>query len=238
MPNKAKEDDSKASRTKPLPQVSPVGVRRIIIAGLILLVTLLLVSVFLPNMSERVKFFTVNALSLLVLLAIVVQAYIYRGQWEVMQEMRLITTIGERAYLGIKDVKLVNPIMNNTIVVHVLIFNGGRTPAFNIQRRLLIGLIEKKEKRLFKWKDYPDIETNFTVLPAGAERWITFPQVPISHEMFQEFKAGERMIHTAGEIRFSDFMGMRQIYEFDMTCDFGDNGHFKDTYQRQYSDPA
>jgi len=51
----------------------------------IAVVVLLLVSVRHPNMVERVKFFTANLLSLFILIAVVVQAYIYRRQWEAMQ---------------------------------------------------------------------------------------------------------------------------------------------------------
>jgi hypothetical protein len=40
---------------------------------------------FVNEHSERTKFFTVNTLSLSVLVAIIVQAFIYRGQWKAMQ---------------------------------------------------------------------------------------------------------------------------------------------------------
>lgn len=56
--------------------------------GAIGLLILLLVSYLHPSMAERVKFFTVNALSVLVLVAIVVQAIIYRRQWAVMESQR------------------------------------------------------------------------------------------------------------------------------------------------------
>lgn len=59
--------------------------RWLIAAGLLAFAILVLVSRYLPNLTERVKFFTENALSLCVLAAIVVQAYIYRRQWEVMK---------------------------------------------------------------------------------------------------------------------------------------------------------
>lgn len=87
--NKETDNQKGSQEGDSLPQVSPVvspmGLRKIVILGGVFLVALLVVSVFLPHLSERVKFFTVNALSLLVLLAIVVQAYIYRRQWEAMQ---------------------------------------------------------------------------------------------------------------------------------------------------------
>src|SRR5438270_10195275 len=66
----------------------PKSLRWVYIIGAVLLLALLLVSYLHPSMAERVKFFTVNALSLLVLVAIVVQAIIYRRQWTVMEDQR------------------------------------------------------------------------------------------------------------------------------------------------------
>jgi hypothetical protein len=63
----------------------PVGLRWIFIGAFMAFLTLLLVSVFHPSMTERVKFFTVNALSLFVLAAIAVQALIYRKQSNTME---------------------------------------------------------------------------------------------------------------------------------------------------------
>lgn len=50
-----------------------------------LLIALLLVSNLHPSMTERVKFFTGNALNLLLLVVIIVQAIISRWQWAVMK---------------------------------------------------------------------------------------------------------------------------------------------------------
>src|SRR6266478_816698 len=63
----------------------PVGLQWIFIRAFIAFLTLLLVSIFHPSMTERVKFFTVNALSLFVLAAIAVQALIYRKQSDTME---------------------------------------------------------------------------------------------------------------------------------------------------------
>lgn len=62
--------------------------RWIFVAGGVFFVALLIGSIFIPNLTERVKFFTANVLSLSVLVAIIVQAYIYRRQWEMMREQR------------------------------------------------------------------------------------------------------------------------------------------------------
>lgn len=213
--------------------LSAIGLRRIVVVALFIFIVLLLVGIFLPNMKERVKFLTESTLSLLILLVVAVQAYIYTRQWEVMQEQKRMMTIGERAYLGIKDVKVNTPIMNNTLVVNALFFNGGRTPAINVDRKFQIGLV--KETRQFDWNAIPDLaEASFSILPAGAERWVTFPHVPITPEKFADFEAGTRRIHVSGELRFTDYMGIKQIFEFDMTCESRDNGSFKERYQRQY----
>lgn len=64
----------------------PIGLRVIFTWGGLVLIALILVSVFAPHMTERIKFFTTNFLSLVVLVAILVQAYINRRQWESMDK--------------------------------------------------------------------------------------------------------------------------------------------------------
>ena len=64
----------------------PIGLHRIIRSAGILLLILVLVSIFLPNMKERVKFFTESVLSLFVLLVVAMQAYIYQRQREAMDK--------------------------------------------------------------------------------------------------------------------------------------------------------
>jgi len=233
-----KSDRNPSSSTYSLYKSLPISLQHIIIGVTFCWLGVVAIAVFHPSLSERWKFGADMTLNVLILLVVAVQAYIYARQWEVMQEQKRMATVGERAYLGIKDVRLVNPIMNKTIVVSALLFNGGRTPSLNIRRRLLIGLIQEEEKRPFEWDAYSDIETVLTILPAGAERWLTFPYVPFTAMQFKEFEAGQRIIHIAGEIRFSDFMGIKQIFEFDFTGEFRDNGSSRDTYQRQYDDPA
>ncbi len=81
--DQTKNDARKAGKNNK--RAPHAGLWWILVAGGVFLVTLLFVSTYLPGMSERVKFFTVNALSILILTAIAVQAYIYRRQWKAMQ---------------------------------------------------------------------------------------------------------------------------------------------------------
>jgi len=214
----------------------PASLQNIILGVWFCWLGVVVIAVFHPTLSERWKFGADMTLNVLILLVVAIQAYIYAKQWEVMQEQKRMATIGERGYLGIKDARLEISTTNNTIVVHFLLFNGGRTPAINIERQFFIGLVEKG--RSLPWDKYPDIETPLTILPAGAERWLTFPHVPFTAEHFQQFEEGKRVIHAGGKIRFSDFMGIKQIFQFEMTNEFRDNGRFTDTYQRQCEDNA
>jgi hypothetical protein len=64
------------------------GWRVIVVAAVVAAVAIVGVGFLYIKESERVAFITVNTLSLLVLVAIAVQAYIYRKQWEAMGEQR------------------------------------------------------------------------------------------------------------------------------------------------------
>src|SRR5689334_6924184 len=113
MPKTAQTDNEKNRKAKiqkrvhgnnHLLQINPVGLPvsllKVLILGGILFGALLMVSVFAPNMSERIKFFTVNALSLLVLLAIAIQAFIYHQQREVMErQLKATEEAAEASYI-------------------------------------------------------------------------------------------------------------------------------------------
>src|SRR5215210_3495245 len=119
-------------------------------------------------MSERVKFFTVNALSLLVFIAIAVQAYIYRRQWEAMEdslaETRKIVDqneravkvaergievaqnaayIEQRAYVGIQRMTVEGLDEGRCPILNITWINGGKTPAwrFRCVPRLVFGQV-------------------------------------------------------------------------------------------------
>lgn len=68
------------------------------IAGVLILAA---VARWLPNMKERMKFFTESALGWLVFVIVAVQAYIYQWQAKIMREALII---GERAYVGVHSI--------------------------------------------------------------------------------------------------------------------------------------
>jgi hypothetical protein len=171
--NQSDGSTSNASNNKP----SRFRLRWIFVAGGVLLVALLFISIYLPNLTERVKFFTVNALSLFVLVAIVVQAYIYRGQWKAMQESLIETRnlikqneravkaaehtadltdkfsrINSRAYVFIDKAALDAPISSGKFPLpKIVLKNSGRSPAYShrvrINNAFLAGEAVEKAKK-------------------------------------------------------------------------------------------
>lgn len=111
----------------------PSGLRRILIVGGLLLVGLLAASVFVPNMADRIKFFTVNALSLLVLFAIIIQIYISQRQWEIMKQGTVISEqalkVSNRAYVGVHSIT--EDFEKQRIVL--MVENTGIVPAENLK---------------------------------------------------------------------------------------------------------
>lgn len=117
----------------------PAGLRHIVMATAFGWLVLVMVSIFLPNLTERVKFFTANTLNLFLLFAVAVQGYIYRRQWEVMERQgseierqseqarnHAIYTL--RAYISIRTVV---PDFPKQILVEIV--NFGQTPAHHVQ---------------------------------------------------------------------------------------------------------
>lgn len=156
--DQASSDPNRADKNEE--GVSHAGLWRILLAGAILLVALLFLSVFLPNMSERIKFFTVNALSLLVLVAIAVQAYIYRRQWAVMKEQmeqakqqtRIMgdsLIIETRSYVGIHSIEteLTTDSQPRSRTLIVRIENIGKVPAEDIKVSTVVSMWTPNKSR-------------------------------------------------------------------------------------------
>jgi len=84
--------------TKNNKRASPRAVWTIAAVGVVGVLVIGLIAIVLPNMTERIKFFTTNALSVLLLDVIVVQAYIYSRQWEVMKTQERILERQAKAF--------------------------------------------------------------------------------------------------------------------------------------------
>lgn len=239
MPQKPKSKQTYENKNSGQQQYAPAVSRLVLIISLVIFVVSVgglayVAHYHVAESSYRIKFFAETSLNLLILFAVIVHAYIYVRQWEVMQGQKSISAIAERAYLGVKDAQIRNPITSDTLFVSAIVFNSGRTPAIKVQRKFQIGMVENPSS--FDWGSSEEV-SDFSAITASTPRRFSFPPVPITKAMFAEFDTGKRVIHAAGEFRFTDFMGVKQIFAFSMTCRSEDNGDFREDYQRQYDDP-
>jgi len=137
MPETTQADSAQQKLDKKKNQILDPGMKRILTLGIVVLVMLLIFTF--AQASGRIPFFTQNFLSLLVLVAIATQAYIYRRQWEVMERQgneierqseqareHAIHTL--RAYISIR---VVVPAYPKQILVEIV--NFGQTPAHHVQ---------------------------------------------------------------------------------------------------------
>jgi hypothetical protein len=221
-----KQDDSTSHATI---RAKFSGLRLIIVAGCILVLALLFLSIYLPYLTERVKFFTVNLLSLLVLAAIAVQAYIYRKQWEVMQgqlgvmretiaENRRNFYVIERAYVSISHIQFTdNPETEQMRTIQIEIINGGRTPAWDVRMRVRVSVEDPtsdKSRPYVKTADH--VETRSiprVLLPSKTEPVIIKPDITVSESMSLEVMDLSG-IFVRGEIYFTDISEKEQALPF------------------------
>jgi len=193
--NKVAKKDGSLHRYNSLLQIVPVGLRWMVLAGGLLEVILALTCIFVPNMSERLKFFTPNALSILVILAIVVQIHIYREQWKVMKgstdiaERALVA--GQRAYVSCSVIEIGHAVDGTGRVTYYIFTprwdNDGNTPTRNflnhVSRRVYEGRIPKDWDVEDMWDDgIPPDERKAVAAGIGPKRFIKGQSVSIPLE--------------------------------------------------------
>lgn len=203
------------------------GLRWIVGAGILGLLILFFVSVYLPNLTERAKFFTGNALSLLVLGVITVQAYIYRKQWEVMQWQIDNAKVSERAYIGVKRVITENQALGKLPNVRVTLSNGGRTPAWKLKcpATLTLGTEFPNERPETSTAESP------TFLAAGAETTFNYPfPFVLTPQWLAHIQVKGWTAYLHMEAHFEDCWGEQQVMTFKLAYRPGDDrwGDYKE----------
>jgi len=182
-PNKEKSSHHNSNHsTKSQHQITPVG-WWITIGAIAIFSVLVLFAIFHPNMAERIKFVSANTLNLLILVAIVIQAYIYRRQWEAMERQVKVAErsiqlandtfdVGEAPYFGITEMSLMdfNPGQWPRLIITFV--NGGKTPAWNfdVKSEVVFGDNPQEGER-FQCKLCGRIDNRFAI-----------PHIPITIE--------------------------------------------------------
>lgn len=200
--NKTNSDPDKANDYSN--RASDAGLWWIVVSGITLLVALLIASIILPHMAERVKFFTVNALSICVLAAIVIQTYIYRRQWETMQQQsdamkkQLDAMMhGQRAYITVSGYEVKKGEPMGIAKFELKVENSGTTPANSVE------IFDMGEVR--QCSPVPDISpTKWTQLGIIAPRGYAVQVIDVTKEMS---KMVSRTYHHQGIIRYRDIFG-------------------------------
>jgi len=207
--------------------------RRIIIYSVIAYLILLGLSFFWPNLAERTKFFTSNALVLALLIVAIVQVLIYyrqqvimHKQWEamntqaatmqeqlgVMREAQKSFAVGERAYLTVKEVVFIEK--GERPQVLYTLFNGGRTPAFDVSGDTDVTIGAEPRTDEIESLGHPYGEK--ACIPAGTEKHVvgSFPNTVINAAHWQAIEAGTSTFFARGVFYYKDFHGVQHNLRF------------------------
>lgn len=219
---------------------SRAGLRWVYIAGGVLLVALLFLSVYLPNLTERVKFFTANALSILVTVVIVAQAFINRRQWNVMErqsglmeesltETRRIlaqnerfSRINSRAYVFIDTANLDAPIRSGKFpLAKIAMRNSGKSPAYShrvrIEQAFLAGEDLEKAKKGIMPKMRGLNKKGLGIIGAGHFMHLQLERGTYkSTEEEERAIKGESTFYLWGLICYSDIFGKEHSSKFSL----------------------
>jgi hypothetical protein len=115
-------------------EVLQPGIKRILWGGSGLLVLLLVFTFALP--AGRILFFTGGLLSVVTLVIIALQAYIYSGQWKAMAEGLAIERAKTDPRLRVADVRVQNFEAGKSPVFLVTIANGGLIDATGVELQI------------------------------------------------------------------------------------------------------
>jgi hypothetical protein len=166
----------------------------------------------LNEITERAKFITVNALSVFVLVAIAIQALIYKQQREIMEKAADYTKIGERAYIGIRAVSFEGfGGLGKKPRLGIRFLNGGRTPAWNVSvgMKVSIGTTFPTEK--------PQVVNESNLLPAGVDQEV-WPEIPVivTREILNDIMEEKVKFFVRGEVHFKDAWNNKRTFYFNL----------------------
>jgi hypothetical protein len=126
-------------------QLLPVGLRYMIWAAFIVVAVVAIVSLFFPNMKDRIKFFTDSSLNVLIVLVVAVQAYIYTKQWGAMTEGLAIERAKTDPRLRIAEVTAQNFEVGERPTFIVTIANDGLIAATGVKVHMGVEIDVDKE---------------------------------------------------------------------------------------------
>lgn len=197
----------------------PSYLRGVFIAGAWAFVGLVLVAKFWPNLPQRMAFFTGNLFNLIIAFAVVAQVAIYRRQWEVMRKQFEFVMIGERAYVGVVNVLLDNPLaVGQAPSFAVVISNTGRTPAWGVIAyvRLIMHHVSLGEAVEFWPPEQVKSGELGGLIGAGERRTMHYPQEKpkLTSSQLEALTTESLKLYVIGEGHYRDFQGVEHTFPF------------------------
>jgi hypothetical protein len=228
------EHHGKGSQQQDNKPFLPGGLWYIVLAGAILFGLLYWLSRVFAITTEKHTFLVLGGANILIFLAILVQALIYRRQWDSMVEVVTATRIGERAYIGITAFRIVRIEPNQVPSIYINFLNGGRTPAWKFTVRTTVSFSSVHPP------GYPEkpqsVETSF--VPAGRERETDATLIePLSQKDFDDLQNGTIKLFIRGMVFFEDCWGDGREFPFDVVYRPRD-GRFEDYRQVKHEGEA
>jgi hypothetical protein len=225
---------SKSSEQPKNKKFFPGGFWWITLGAAILCGVVLRLSRAFDTQTAQYTFIAQGVLNILIFAAILVQALIYRRQWDSMAEVVTATQIGERAYIGITAFRIVRIEPNQVPSIYIKFLNGGRTPAWKFTVRTTVSFSDVHPAA------YPEkpqsVETSF--VPAGRERETDATLIePLSQKDFDDLQNGTIKLFIRGKVFFEDCWGDDREFPFDVVYRPRD-GRFEDYRQAKHEGEA
>jgi hypothetical protein len=206
----------------------PIGLRRIVKLAAFCFAVIVVIGVFHPSLAERWKFGTDMTVNLLIALVVAIQAYIYVGQWDVMERSlrsaKQSTIDANRAYVVAK-IKDLGP-SDEVIQFGLTVENGGNTPANNVTVHHAAAFREEPPWKMLSMADLTEqllFETVFddtdrlgVLAPNGGSQIVTTNRVEfpmLGSPEYDGWESGGNKVYCWGTIEYTDiFTHPRQTY--------------------------
>jgi hypothetical protein len=168
-------------------------------------------------------------INVLLFLVVLSQTLIYLQQRNIMHRQVETARVSERAYVGIKMVQTKDFVIGQTPIVHVVILNGGRTPAWKVKVPSTLRIVEPTgvPDEHFETSD----KESSTFLPAGIAIDFNYPfPFVLTSKWHRAITTGERRVFLSGEVHFEDCWGEKRIFPFKCAYKYktGGWGDYKD----------
>lgn len=210
MPDEKHAQTDNAHTTHQRKNPFSAGVILIAFGTLILFAFILYFYFTLTIIDEHAKFLTSNILNALLLVAIVVQVYINRRQWEAMTQSTELANhalyVSERPYVIIPKAEVINlPFEADKLIVYeVTVENMGNTPAYDLE---FLAFIDIEPYPLPVNPNYRSVRTDLSKVTLMGKP-MTSKQTDIvdilSQEQVDAIRDGKLFVYIYGFARYRD----------------------------------